>query len=111
MCLSEQNWITCFLHLAKSYLPNAYQAMSRYSADLEGSFSTLVTSVNGDHEIAKIRTCMSKLARKPGEMIQTALYKIRAQYEMILQISFPAMDEDTVTLRADNYTSNAANIS
>ena len=28
MCLSEQNWITRFLHLAKSYLPNAYQAMS-----------------------------------------------------------------------------------
>ena len=80
--------------------------MSRYSADLEGLFSTLVASVNGDHEIAKIRTCMGKLARKPGEMIQTALYKLRAQYEMILQISFPGMDEDTVTLRADNFSSN-----
>ena len=92
MCLSEQNWINCFLHLTKSYLPNAYQAMSRYSADLDGLFSTFVASVNGYHEITKIRTSMSKLARKPGEMIQTVLYKLRAQYEMILQISFPAMD-------------------
>ena len=27
---------------------------------------------------------------------------------MILQISFPAMDEKTITLRADNYASNCA---
>ena len=108
MCLSEENWISCFLHLAKSYLPNSYQALSRYSANLEGLFSTLVASVNGDHEIAKIRTCMSKLSRKPGEMVQACLYKLRAQYEMILQISFPAMDEKTITLRANNYASNCA---
>ena len=78
MCLSEQNWISCFLHLAKSYLPKSFQAISRYSADLEGLFSTLVASVNGDHEIAKIRTCMSKVSRKPGEMVQACLYKLRA---------------------------------
>ena len=108
MCLSDANWISCFLHLGKSYLPNSYQAMSRYSANLEGLFTTLVSSVNGDHEIAKLRTCMSKLSRKPGEMVQACLYKLRAQYEMILQISFPAMDEATITLRADNYASNCA---
>ena len=108
MCLSDDNWISCFLHLAKNYLPNNYQALSRYSANLEGLFSTLVSSVNGDHEISKLRTCMSKLCRKPGEMVQSCLFKLRAQYEMLLQISFPAMDEASITLRADNYASNCA---
>ena len=38
MGLSDDNWISCFLHLAKNYLPNNYQALSRYSANLEGLF-------------------------------------------------------------------------
>ena len=108
MSLSNENWIACFLHLAKIYIPTSYQSLSRYSADLEGLFVTLVAGVNADHEISKIRTCMSKLTRRPGEMIQSALFKLRSQYEMLIQISFPGMDASSITLRSDNYTCNCA---
>ena len=108
MSLSNENWISCFLHLAKIYIPTSYQSLSRYSDDLEGLFVTLVAGVNADHEISKIRTCMSKLTRKPGEMIQSALFKLRSQYEMLIQISFPGMDAASITLRSDNYTCNCA---
>ena len=108
MSLSDENWVSCFLELAKIYLPTSYQSLSRYSDDLEGLFGTLVAGVNADHEISKLRTCMSKLNRKPGEMIQSCLFKLRSQYEMLIQISFPGMDEASITLRSDNYASNCA---
>ena len=41
-------------------------------------------------------------------MVQSVLCKLKSQYEMLLQMVFPNIPEDTVSLRADNYASNCA---
>merc|ERR1712215_373383 len=46
--------------------------------------------------------------RKPGEQIQVALYKLKSYYELLLGISFPQLDSNTATIRADNYSANSA---
>merc|ERR1712030_297344 len=51
---------------------------------------------------------MAKLHRKPGEQIQVPLYKLKSYYELLLGISFPQLDSDTATIRADNYSANSA---
>ena len=108
MMLSDNNWISLFLTLAKTHMPNDFPRVARFSDDLESLFNTLVASINGDLEIAKLRTAMGKLCRKPGEMVQSVLYKLKSQYEMLLGIQFPSLPIETVSLRADNYSSNCA---
>ena len=70
MGLSSRNWISLFLTLARKYIPNSYQSMSRYSNDLENLFSPMIACINGDEEFAKIRSTMSKLVRRPGARLR-----------------------------------------
>ena len=50
---------------------------------------------------------MSQILRKPGDSIQTPLYRLRSCYEMLLQINFPDLELDKVKIRADNYCCNS----
>merc|ERR1712002_136663 len=86
----------------------SYPTLSRYSDNLETLFVTLVTNINADEELGKLRSTMARLHRRPGEQIQVALYKLKSYYELLLGISFPQLDSDTATIRADNYSANSA---
>ena len=108
MGLSDHLWIQLFLTFVKSYLPTAFQAVSRYSDNLDCLFNTLVANVNSAHEISKLRLSLSKLSRRPQEMIQPSLFRVRALYEMILQISYPSMSEDEIMLQSDGYAGQAS---
>ena len=107
-CLSDDNWISLFLQFSRKYMPTSYPTLSRYSDNLETLFLTLVTNINADEELAKLRSTMARLHRRPGEQIQVALYKLKSYYELLLGISFPQLDSDTATIRADNYSANSA---
>ena len=67
-----------------------------------------VGAVNADSEVAKLRTSMSHITRKPGESIQTPLYRLKTLYEMLIQINFPDLDIEKIKIRADNYACNCA---
>ena len=107
-CLSDENWISLFLQFSRKYMPTSYTTLARYSDNLETLFQTLVTNINADEELAKLRSTMARLHRRPGEQLQVPLYKLKSYYELLLGINFPQLDSDTATVRADNYAANSA---
>ena len=106
--MSDKNWIALWLQFSKKYMVSAYSNLSRYSDNLETLFRTLVTNVNPDEELSKLRASMSKLNRAPGMPLQVPLYKLKSSYELLLGISFPLMDSETVLTRSDSYSMNSA---
>ena len=106
MCLSDPNWSIMFLSFASAHMPNDHQNLSKYSDEVDGLFEQLVASVNADAEIAKLRSSMSHILRKPGDSVQTPLYRLKTCYEMLLQINYPELALETVKIRADNYCCN-----
>ena len=58
-CLSDANWIALWLQFSKKYMASAYSNLSRYSDNLEVLFKTLVTNINADEELSKLRASMS----------------------------------------------------
>ena len=63
MGLSASNWTTVWMALAKAHLPNQFQSLSRFVGDVDKLFYELVSSINGENEIAKLRTAMQKIHR------------------------------------------------
>lgn len=108
MGLSQNLYVQLFLTFCKNFIPTAFQAVSRYSDDLDGLFTTMVSNVNSLHEVGKLRHSLSKLSRKPGETIAPVLFRLRSLYEMILAINFPSMTEAQIVLSADSYAGQAA---
>ena len=85
--LSEKNWTALWLHFLKKYMQSTYSNLSRYSDDLENLFATLITNINVDEELSKLRSSMSKLHRDPKMPLQVPLYKLKSSYELLLSIS------------------------
>ena len=106
--LSDKNWIALWLQFAKKYMQSTYSNLSRYSDDLENLFSSLITNVNVDEELSKLRASMSKLHRDPKMPLQIPLYKLKSSYELLLGISFPLMDADEILTKSDSYAVNCA---
>ena len=73
---------------------------------VDGLFEQLVASVNEDAEIAKLRSSMSHILRKPGDSVQTPLYRLKTCYEMLLQINYPDLELEKIKIMADNYCCN-----
>ena len=69
MCLSDGIWSNLFLTFAKNHMVNDHQTLSKYSDTVDALFEEIVKSVNADSEIAKIRTSLSNISRKPGSSI------------------------------------------
>ena len=102
MCLSDANWSILFLSFAQLHMQNDHQTLSKYSDEVDNLFEQIVGAVNADSEVAKLRTSMSHITRKPGESIQTPLYRLKTLYEMLIQINFPDLDIEKIKIRADN---------
>ena len=105
-CLSDTNWISLWLTFAKKYMSSAYPTLSRYSDNLEVLFRTMISNINADEEVSKLRSTMSKLNRSPGTPLQVPLYELKSYYELLVGINFPLMEPETVTTRSDSYASN-----
>ena len=97
-----------FLSFAQLHMQNDHQTLSKYSDEVDTLFEQIVGTVNADSEVAKLRTSMSHITRKPGESIQTPLYRLKTLYEMLIQINFPDLDIEKIKVRADNYACNCA---
>ena len=108
MCLSDSNWVNLFLTFARNHMPNDHQTLSKYSDSIDTLFEQIVGSCNADAEIGKIRTALANITRKPGESIQTPLYRFKSLYEMLISINLPDLDSEKIKIRADNYSCNIA---
>ena len=108
MGLSQTNWITVWLTLAKQHMTNDFQALSRHSDNVDALFIQLSASINSENEIAKIRSALGQITRKPTELLQSPLFKMLSFYEMLLSIEYPAMTKDDIHLRADHYSASSA---
>ena len=106
--LSTRNWIALWLHFSQKFMNSSYHNLSRYSDDLETLFTTLITNINVDEEVAKLRASMSKLHRDPKMPLQCPLYKLKSSYELLLGINFPLMDQDEILTKSDSYSVNCA---
>ena len=106
--LSSRNWIALWLHFSQKFMNSTYHNLSRYSDDLESLFTTLISNINVDEEVAKLRAAMSKLHRDPKMPLQCPLYKLKSSYELLLGINFPLMDQKEILTKSDSYSVNCA---
>ena len=51
---------------------------------------------------------MTKIHRKPGDMLQGCLFRLKALYEMLLSINFPSMIANDINIRSDYYAATSA---
>ena len=106
--LSDKNWISLWLQFSQKHMAGSFHNLSRYSDDLETLFTTMISSVNVDDELAKLRASMAKLRRDPAMPLQCPLYKLKTYYELLLGINFPLMNQEEILTKADNYALNCA---
>ena len=107
MGLSQPNWAAVWLSLAKNYMPNEFQSLARYSEDPDALFIQLTAAINSEHESCKIRNSLVKVHRKPNEMVQSPLYQVKSNYEMLLAIEFPELDKSQISLRFPSNKTNS----
>ena len=108
MGLSQPNWAAVWLSLAKNYMPNEFQSLARYSEDPDALFIQLTAAINSEHETCKIRNSLVKVHRKPNEMVQSPLYLVKSNYEMLLAIEYPELEKAQISLRSDFYAASSA---
>ena len=106
--LSPKNWIALWLQFSQKHMQSTFHNLSRYSDDLEALFTTLISNINVDEELAKLRASMSKLHRDPKMPLQCPLYKLKTCYELLLGINFPLMDQEEILTKSDSYALNCA---
>ena len=108
MGLSQANWASVWLSLAKNYMQNDFQSLARYSEDPDALFIQLTAAINSEHESCKIRNSLVKVHRKPNEMVQSPLYLVKSNYEMLLAIEYPELEKAQISLRSDFYAASSA---
>ena len=80
--LSSKNWISLWLQFSQKHMASSFHNLSRYSDNLETLFDSLISNINVDDELAKLRASMSKLHRDPKMPLQVPLYKLKTCYEL-----------------------------
>ena len=106
MGLGVSDWSQTFLILAKKFLPLVFSSLSRHSENLELLFTDLASTINSDHEIAKLRGGLNNVSRKCTEQVHVALYRIKAIYSMILAINNPQFTDAQCQTKSDHYAVN-----
>ena len=98
--LGDAGFITVFLNLSRKYLPFQFQSLSRHLNDCDKLFQELLSSVNCELEVSKIRQALSTIHRKTSQQIQGPIFRIKSLYQMLISINFPMMDQDKIELRS-----------
>jgi hypothetical protein len=88
--------------MAKQYLPLMFTSLSRHSADADSLFKELVSNINIDNEVAKLRSALCTINRKHLEQIHIPIFRIKSLYQMVLSINQPHLTEDKIETRSDH---------
>ena len=90
-----------FLLLGKKHLPFIFPSLCRHGNNLDALFTELISNVNQETEIAKIRSALAGISRKANEQVQISLFRVKSLYTMILSINHPNFTDDKLQVRAD----------
>ena len=101
MGLTAEDFIQVFLILARKHLPLIFTSLSRHSSDVNAKILELISYINFDNKIAKLRSDLCSISRKPQEQIHIPVFRIKSLYQMILSINSPHFTEDKLQVRAD----------
>ena len=101
MGLTDRDWIQVFLLLGEKYLPLIFPSLSRHANDLDALFTELISNVNQETEITKLRSSLSAVSRKTNEQVQISLFRVKSLYTMILAINQPYFTDEKLQVRAD----------
>ena len=104
MGLGEDDWCQVFLILLRRFLPLMFTSLSRHVGNVDALFTEMVSTINSDHEISKLRNALSTTTRKVTEQIHVSLYKIKSAYSMILQINNPNFTDEQCQTKSDHYS-------
>ena len=91
--LSDPDWIQVFLLLGKKHLPLIFPSLCRHGNNLDALFTELISNVNQETKIAKIRSALSGISRKANEQVQISLFRVKSLYTMLLSINHPNFSE------------------
>ena len=94
MGLTDEDWIQVYLLLAKKHLPLAFPSLSRHSCNLNALFLELVSNINLENELARLRAALCGISRKVSEQIHISVFRIKSLYQMVLSISCHHFSED-----------------
>ena len=101
MGLTNSDWIQVYLIMAKKHLPLIFTSLSRHSSNLNALFIELVSNINLENEIAKLRSAFWTISRKTSEQVHISVFRIKSLYLMILSINSPHFTDDKLQTRAD----------
>jgi hypothetical protein len=101
MGLCDADWISVFLMMAKKYLPLVFTSLSRHSVNADSLFQELVSQINLDNEVAKLRSALCTICRKHQDQIHISVFRIKSLYQMILSINQPHLTEEKIETRSD----------
>ena len=90
---TEVAYTSLWLQFIKKYLKNSYQPALTYSRNLNELFEFLLSLVDTQTEITKIRTAIAKIVRKQDEPVSFSVLKLKS-----LTSSLMFMIEPTATL-------------
>ena len=102
---TEVAYTSLWLQFIKKYLKNSYQPALTYSRNLNELFEFLLSLVDTQTEITKIRTAIAKIVRKQEEPVSFSVLKLKS-----LTSSLLFMIEPTATLNQVSKRSSRAAI-
>ena len=97
---SENAYSSLWLQFIKKYIKNSYQPALTYSRNLNELFSFLLSLVDTNSEITKIRCAISKITRKQEEPVSFAVLKLKSLTSSLLFMMDPTATVQNVSQRA-----------
>ena len=104
---TEQAYTSLWLQFIKRYIENSYQAALTYSRNLNELFEFLLSLVDTETEITKLRNAISKIQRKQEDPVSFAVLKMKSLTTSLLFMIDPSASLAEVTKRASRASIDA----
>ena len=102
--LCDDNWISLFLMMSEKHLREAHSSISRFTNDLDGLINEILSQINSEAELCKLRNSLMKTSRSVNESVATVLGKIKSIYISIYRIRFPLMIQSQIDKKAETHS-------
>ena len=97
---TEAAYTSLWLQFIKKYIENSYQAALTYSRNLNELFEFLLSLVDTETEITKLRNAISKITRKQEDPVSFSVLKMKSLTTSLLFMIDPTAQLSEVTKRA-----------
>ena len=97
---TEAAYTSLWLQFIKKYIENSYQAALTYSRNLNELFEFLLSLVDTETEISKLRSAISKITRKQEDPVSFSVLKMKSLTTSLLFMIDPNAPLSEVTKRA-----------